>query len=66
MFNLGTKYDLTMCELGDNGYIETEYRLWTAIDVAMPIVKFSRDGDEWIVNVSLPLFVRAGPSNPEL
>jgi hypothetical protein len=51
---LGAQYDLTMCELGDDGYIDMEYPLWTAIEVAMPVVKFSREGDEWIINTTLP------------
>jgi hypothetical protein len=62
MFKLGTRYDLTMCELGDEGYIDTEYPLWTVVEIAMPVVKFSRDGDEWIINTSSPLFVGAQPS----
>ena len=47
MFKLGTQYDLTMCELGDERYIDTEYPLWTVVEIALPVVKFSREGDEW-------------------
>ena len=63
-FNAHARIVSTMCELGDEGYIDTEYPLWTVVEIAMPVVKFSREGNEWIINTLSPLFVGAQPSKP--
>jgi hypothetical protein len=62
MFELGTKYDLSICETSGDVYGETIHYLWTAVEIDMPVVKFMCNGEEWILNISSPLFLGAKPS----
>lgn len=61
MFQIGTEYQIVMCELGEKGYEWTAYPNWTVTHINGTAVTFERDGKPWIVNVCSPLFVEAKP-----
>lgn len=63
MFKIGQDYLLVQLEeTGEDGdLVANTENAWKCTEVSMPIVKFQRSGEEMILNVSNPRFVRAFP-----
>jgi len=62
MFKVGATYAITVVEdtVGEAEAGETEYGGCTIIEVQWPCIKYRQgDGDETILNVSSPRFMRA-------
>lgn len=59
MFKIGQKYQITMCEPRDNGYVPVIHDNWTIVQVEMPIIMIRNNGEEILINTNSPMFVSA-------
>ena len=59
MFVVGVTYEVTTCELIDDGIASTTHYNCIVVEVNGTVVAFERDGEPWILNTASPLFFAA-------
>lgn len=65
MFDVGKKYTIGVITYTLDGHIDVDNDGgWEVAEVTMPMVKFTRYGQEWNLNVSCPFFAQAFLETP--
>jgi hypothetical protein len=59
MFVVGATYEVTTCELIEDGIASTTHYDCRVVEVNGTVVAFEREGEPWILNTASPLFFAA-------